>query len=73
MDERQIGLTGQQRLVLRFLGESPGMTAGDLAQVLHLDPSTLTGIVWRLERGGFVRRAADPHDGRRFLLVGRVA
>jgi MarR family transcriptional regulator, organic hydroperoxide resistance regulator len=67
--EREIGLTGPQRLVLRILDGSPGMTASQLAELLHLDRSTLTGIVRRLQRGGFVRRAADPHDGRRFLLA----
>lgn len=67
--ERAIGVTGPQRLVLRLLAERPGMTASELAELLHLDPSTLTGIVRRLERGGLVRRAADPLDGRRFLLA----
>lgn len=67
--QRDIGLTGPQRLVLRLLGESPGMTPGELAESLHLDPSTLTGIVRRLQRGRFVRRAVDPLDRRRHLLA----
>lgn len=67
--EREVGLTGPQRLVLRFLDATPGMIAGDLAAALHLDASTLTGIVRRLVRAGNLRRTADPHDRRRFLLV----
>jgi hypothetical protein len=37
-----IGVTGPQRLVLRVVGLFPGMSAGDLATVLHVHPSTLT-------------------------------
>lgn len=66
---REIGLTGPQRLVLRMLGDKPGLTAGELATALHLDPSTITGIVDRLKRRGMVLRAKDPIDGRRFLLA----
>lgn len=67
--ERDLGVTGPQRLVVRMLGNSPGMTAGELASLLHLDPGTLSGIVGRLLRERLVRRAADPHDRRRFLLA----
>lgn len=67
--ERDLGVTGPQRLVVRLLSESPGMTAGALADLLHLDPGTMSGIVQRLLRDRLVRRAADPHDRRRFLLA----
>ena len=67
--ERDLGITGPQRLVVRVLGSSPGMTPGQLARTLHLDPGTITGVVQRLRRAGLVRRAVDPHDGRRFLLA----
>lgn len=66
---REIGVTGPQRLVLRLLSSTPGITAGELAQALHLDKSTLTGIVGRLERDDFLRRAVDPLDRRRQLLA----
>ena len=61
--------TGPQRLVIRLLSETPGMTAGELARALHLDPGTLSGIIARLVRDRLIRRAADPHDERRFLLA----
>lgn len=67
--ERDLGVTGPQRMVVRALGTSPGMTPGQVAQALHLDPGTITGIVDRLDRAGLVRRAVDPHDGRRSLLA----
>ena len=47
--ERDLGITGPQRLVVRLLGNSPGMTAGELASLLHLDPGTLSGIVLRIK------------------------
>jgi DNA-binding MarR family transcriptional regulator len=66
--ELTLGVTGPQRLVVRMVGRFPGVTAGRLAQLLHLHPSTLTGILKRLERNGLVKRGSDPHDGRRALL-----
>jgi DNA-binding MarR family transcriptional regulator len=66
---RTLGLTGPQRLVIRLLGQNPGMSAGDLAAELHLDPSTLTGILQRLESRKLVARAKDPGDARRLRLT----
>lgn len=65
---QEVGLTGPQRLVLRIVGRFPGLPAGELAALLHLHPSTLTGILVRLERGGWLKRRADPRDRRRALL-----
>lgn len=65
---RSRGVTGPQRLVLRIVGRFPGLPAGQLAEILHLDPSTLTGILKRLERQGLVGRRSDPRDRRRALL-----
>lgn len=63
------GVTGPQRLVLRLLRLCPGTSAGDLAAALHLHPSTLTGVLKRLEAQGFVTRTVDPADRRRTVLV----
>lgn len=62
------GVTGPQRLVIRLVGRYPGISAGRLAQALHIDPSTLTGILKRLETRGILKRAPDPKDGRRALF-----
>lgn len=62
------GVTGPQRLVIRVLGRYPGLSAGQLAHVLHLHPSTLTGVLDRLERKGLVTRRKDPEDRRRAVL-----
>ena len=62
------GVTGPQRLAIRIIGRNPGISAGGLAAILHLHPSTLTEILRRLQRRGFVRRRPDPNDRRRALL-----
>jgi MarR family transcriptional regulator, organic hydroperoxide resistance regulator len=64
----RLGITGPQRLVLRVVGLAPGISAGGLAKVLHLHPSTLTGVLKRLDAQGLVRRRADAADGRRAVL-----
>ena len=63
-----LGVTGPQRLVIRVLGLFPGASAGELAAVLHVHPSTLTGVLQRLVTQGMVRRMADPADRRRAVL-----
>jgi DNA-binding MarR family transcriptional regulator len=63
-----LGITGPQRLALGIVGRFPGITAGQLAQILHVHPSTLTGVLKRLERRGFVERRPDPRDARRASL-----
>jgi DNA-binding MarR family transcriptional regulator len=63
-----LGITGPQRLVIRIVGRFPGLPAGQLARILHLHPSTLTGILARLERRGLITRRPDPRDRRRTLL-----
>jgi len=66
--EAATGVTGSQRLVIRIVGRFPGITAGQIAKLLHVHRATLTGIVKRLERQGLIRRRSDPRDGRRALL-----
>jgi DNA-binding MarR family transcriptional regulator len=65
--EARTGVTGPQRLVIRLVGKYPGVTAGRLADILHLHPSTLTGVLRRLEQRGMLERKADPADARRAL------
>jgi MarR family transcriptional regulator, organic hydroperoxide resistance regulator len=64
----EIGVTGPQRLVLRVVGLFPGLSAGDLATVLHVHPSTLSGVLQRLVRQRLLARADDPRDRRRAVL-----
>jgi DNA-binding MarR family transcriptional regulator len=63
-----LGVTGPQRLVIRLIGRFPGLSAGELATTMRTDPSTLTGVLQRLEAGRLIRRARDARDARRVLL-----
>ena len=63
-----IGLTGPQRLAIRIIGRSPGIGAGEVAALMHLDPSTLTGILRRLVERRMIVRDVDPADARRVRL-----
>ena len=63
-----IGVTGPQRLVIRIVGRFPGISAGRIARLMHVHPSTLTGILGRLVTRGLVRRDPDPSDARRALF-----
>lgn len=56
-------LTPQQAQLLCVLIAGPvGMT--DLSQALHLEKSSLTGLVDRVERRGLVARVPHEHDRR---------
>ncbi len=66
--EANLGVTGPQRLVVRIVGRFPRISAGEVSRILHLHPSTLTGILKRLVERGLLVRRADARDGRRALL-----
>lgn len=66
--ESDHGVTGMQRLVIRMVGRFPGISAGELAEVLHVHPSTLSGVLQRLAKRGVLKRQVAPDDGRRALF-----
>src|SRR5438034_2717248 len=66
--EGELGITGPQRLVLRVVGQFPGLSAGELAHIVRLHPSTITGILQRLVARGLLERQRDPADTRRVRL-----
>ena len=66
--EATMGITGPQRLVLRLVGRFPGITAGRLARILLVHPSTITGILRRLEERHYLTRGSDPLDRRKALF-----
>ena len=61
----RMGLTAPQRLAVRFIGRHAGLTLGMLAELLHLHPGTVTGIVRRLEALGLVVQTRSDEDNRR--------
>jgi MarR family transcriptional regulator, organic hydroperoxide resistance regulator len=67
--EVELGVTGMQRIVIRLIGRYPEIAAGRLAELVHVHPSTLTGVLRRLVDRGFVHRERDPEDARRARFV----
>jgi DNA-binding MarR family transcriptional regulator len=66
---RELGVTGPQRLVLRLIGHYTRLSPGELAELLHIHPSSLTGVLARLDRRQLLERRRDPRDGRRAILT----
>ncbi len=69
--EVEIGVTSMQRVVIRLIGRFPNVTAGRLAELVHVHPSTLTGVLRRVVDRGFAERERDRTDARvaRFILT----
>jgi DNA-binding MarR family transcriptional regulator len=67
--QRDLGVTGPQRLLLRVVGEAPGCAPGVAARRLSLNPGTVSRLVAGLERRKLLRREADALDGRRQRLT----
>jgi DNA-binding MarR family transcriptional regulator len=44
------------------------ITAGELARRIGVTSGAVTGVIDRLERGGWVRRTSDPGDRRRVVV-----
>jgi DNA-binding MarR family transcriptional regulator len=65
----RFGVTGPERMVVRLAGRYPGISAGDLARILRVHPSTLTGLLKRLVSRGILTRRADEVDARRALFA----
>lgn len=71
------GLTVTQLRLLGHLYDHEGLSNADLAERLYVTRPSVSALLERLERNGFIRREVDPHD-RRGILVwleepGRVA
>ena len=69
-----IGLTRSQWFVLSFLLREDGVQQQRLAELMELTPITMTGLLDRLERDGWVERRPDPDDRRakRIFLTKKV-
>lgn len=66
--QRALGITGSQRTLLRLVGENSGLTAGALAELLYVDPGTLSSALGRLEAMDLLARDFDPEDRRRVRI-----
>ena len=65
---RRLGVNETDLHCLNIIENSGGLTAGELAEQAGLTSGAVTGVVDRLERAAFARRASDPGDRRRVKL-----
>ena len=68
------GVTGRQWAVLLEVVRDPEISQARLAERLGVEPPTLSGVLDRMERDGWISRAPNPQDRRRnrIRLEGRV-
>jgi DNA-binding MarR family transcriptional regulator len=62
------GLGSLEWRLLATLSDGDGLTIGELAREILAQQPTLTKLVQRMEKAGWVRRGADPADARRTLV-----
>ena len=61
---QQYDLTPMRHLVLEALWNEEGLTAGEIARRLALDNATLSGVIDRMSKTGWIVKQADPGDKR---------
>ena len=64
----ELGSTRAQWKVLFRLTRQPGLRQIELAEMLDVEPITLTRILDKLEEAGLVERRSDPADRRAWRL-----
>jgi DNA-binding MarR family transcriptional regulator len=62
------GINGTDFECLDVLDWTGPIPAGELARRLGITSGAVTGVIDRLERGGWVHRLADPSDRRRVIV-----
>ena len=63
-----LGLGPEDHKCFYLLRERGPMSGSELVAITGLTSGAITGVVARLEEAGFLRREADPHDGRKQIL-----
>ncbi len=62
-------MTLRQWEVLACLSQRRNSSQAEIAECLGIEPHTLTGIITRMERDGWVQRVASPVDRRRYSIL----
>lgn len=65
---RDLGITGLQWRVLVWLEREPALRQSMLADILEVEPITLSRMLDRLSESGLVERRSDPDDRRAWQL-----
>jgi len=66
--EKHVGMSGAQLFVLQKLAESPAQSLNALAERTHTHQSSVSTLVSRLVKDGFVTRTRSARDGRTIEL-----
>jgi MarR family transcriptional regulator, organic hydroperoxide resistance regulator len=61
---QEYGVTGPQLWALKTISEEGSLTLGKLSKMMYLHPSTVTGVVDRLGKKGYVFRDRAEKDRR---------
>jgi len=61
---REFGITGPQLWALKTISQQEGLSLSELGKGMYLHPSTITGLIDRLEKKGYVLRERDRGDRR---------
>lgn len=61
-------ITLPQLLCLSAVVSEEGLTSRQIARRIHVSPSTLVGVLDRLQEKRFIRRVRDPHDRRQIHI-----
>ena len=65
---KEFGLTGPQLIILREISVSEEITASDISRAISLSQATVTGVLDRLEKRGYIARQRSEKDRRRTLV-----
>ncbi|MFC3995346.1 MarR family transcriptional regulator [Nocardiopsis sediminis] len=63
-----LGIGASDWKTMDLLERHGPQTAGELVRLSGLAPASITGVIDRLERRGYVRRRRDDHDRRRVVV-----
>ena len=64
----KFGITGPQLWALKTISQNESLSLSDLGKRMYLHPSTITGVIDRLEKKRYVTRIRDQVD-RRVIYV----
>jgi len=60
----RLNITYSQLMVLRVINNEPGITAKEILMQMDTDKATLSGVLSRLERDGYIERIKNDKDKR---------
>ncbi|MDM5282188.1 MarR family transcriptional regulator [Peribacillus castrilensis] len=66
---QKIGVSHTDLKSAEILNETGPITAGELSKITGLSTGSVTALINRLEKSGYVKRERDQLDGRKVMIV----